>query len=38
MIGKLTKSIMMEAAELLENFQWDDKYDYENVYNELAKS
>lgn len=35
-IGNLAKSIAIEAAELLENFQWDDEYDYENVCDELA--
>lgn len=32
----LTKSIMIEAAELLECFQWDDEYDLEHVCEELA--
>jgi len=32
----LSKSIVLEAAELLENFQWDDEYDLENVKEELA--
>ena len=32
----LAKSIVIEAAELLENFQWDATYDEENVKDELA--
>lgn len=32
----LAKSIAIEAAELLENFQWDDNYDHENMCDELA--
>ena len=32
----LAKSIAIEAAELLECFQWDDNYDKENVCDELA--
>lgn len=32
----LAKSIVIEAAELLENFQWDGEYDEENVKEELA--
>lgn len=32
----LAKSIIIEAAELLECFQWDDDYDKEHVYEELA--
>lgn len=32
----LSKSIIIEAAELLENFQWDDTYDKENVMDEIA--
>lgn len=32
----LAKSISIEAAELLENFQWDNKYDKEKVCEELA--
>lgn len=32
----LAKSISIEAAELLENFQWDSKYCKENVLDELA--
>lgn len=32
----LAKSIIIEAAELLECFQWDDDYDQEHVYEELA--
>lgn len=34
--ANLAKSIAIEAAELLENFQWDDKYDHENMCDELA--
>lgn len=35
--ANLAKSIMIEAAELLECFQWeDDKYDKEQVCEELA--
>ncbi len=34
---KLAKSIVIEAAELLENFQWGEvSYDQENVKEELA--
>ncbi len=32
----LAKSIIIEAAELLENFQWDSEYNEENVKDELA--
>lgn len=32
----LAKSIVLEAAELLENFQWDDRYDDQKVKEELA--
>ena len=32
----LAKSIVIEAAELLENFQWNGEYDEENVKEELA--
>lgn len=32
----LAKSICIEAAELLECFQWDDKYDISQVKEELA--
>lgn len=33
----LSKSIVLEAAELLENFQWGDKYaDIDNIKEELA--
>ena len=32
----IAKSIIIEAAELLECFQWDDEYDQEHVYEELA--
>ncbi|HPJ22836.1 MAG TPA: nucleotide pyrophosphohydrolase [Clostridia bacterium] len=34
--ANLAKSISIEAAELLENFQWDDNYDHENMCDELA--
>lgn len=30
------KSIVIEAAELLENFQWNGEYDLQNVKEELA--
>ncbi len=33
---KLAKSIMIEAAELLENFQWDDNFCMDKVVEELA--
>lgn len=32
----LSKSIVIEAAELLENFQWDNQYDQDNLQEELA--
>lgn len=32
----LAKSIMIEAAELLENFQWDDDFNKDKVIEELA--
>ncbi len=32
----LAKSIVIEAAKLLENFQWDGDYNEENVKDELA--
>ena len=32
----LSKSIIIEAAELLECFQWDDEYDFEHACEELA--
>ena len=32
----LAKSISIEAAELLEHFQWDKEYDIEEVADELA--
>lgn len=35
-LGNLSKSISIEAAELLENFQWSDEYDHMNVCDELA--
>jgi len=34
--ANLAKSISIEAAELLENFQWDEAYDHENVCDEIA--
>ncbi|MFP4287235.1 MAG: nucleotide pyrophosphohydrolase [Candidatus Izemoplasmataceae bacterium] len=35
--SNLAKSIMIEAAELLENYQWDDKaLDLKNVKEEIA--
>ncbi|MDI9489783.1 MAG: nucleotide pyrophosphohydrolase [Clostridiaceae bacterium] len=35
--ANLSKSICIEAAELLENFQWDeDKFDFSAVQDELA--
>lgn len=34
--ANLAKSIAIEAAELLENFQWDENYDHENMCDELA--
>ena len=35
-LDNLAKSISIESAELLENFQWDDNYDIEDVKEELA--
>lgn len=35
-LDNLSKSISIEAAELLENFQWSDDYNHENVCDELA--
>ena len=32
----LSKSIMIEAAELLENFQWSSEFDKDKVSDELA--
>lgn len=32
----LAKSISIEAGELLECFQWDDNFDFEDVCSELA--
>ena len=32
----LAKSIVIEGAELLENFQWNGSYDHQNVKEELA--
>lgn len=32
----LAKSIMIEAAELLEHFQWDNRFNKEEVADELA--
>jgi NTP pyrophosphatase (non-canonical NTP hydrolase) len=32
----LAKSIVIEAAELLENFQWNSQFDMKNVSEELA--
>lgn len=34
--GNLAKSISIEAAELLECFQWDEEYDKSHVVEELA--
>ena len=34
--GNLAKSISIEAAELLEHFQWGKEYDDEDVADELA--
>ena len=34
--GNIAKSILIEAGELLECFQWSDKYDIEAVKEELA--
>lgn len=35
-LENLAKSISIESAELLENFQWDDNIDVEHVEEELA--
>ncbi len=35
-LDNLSKSISIEAAELLENFQWSNEYDHENVCDELS--
>ncbi|MBN2558323.1 MAG: nucleotide pyrophosphohydrolase [Clostridia bacterium] len=35
-LDNLAKSISIEAAELLLNFQWSNDYDFENVCDELA--
>jgi len=35
-LDNLAKSISIESAELLENFQWSNKHDHENVCDELA--
>lgn len=35
-LDNLAKSISIESAELLENFQWSNDYDHENVCDELA--
>lgn len=35
-LENLAKSISMESAELLENFQWDNDYDIKHVEEELA--
>lgn len=34
--SNLSKAIVIESAELLENFQWNDDFDIENVKDELA--
>lgn len=34
--ANLAKSISIESAELLENFQWDNNFDHENMCDELA--
>jgi len=34
--GNLAKSVVLEAAELLENFQWDQDPDINNVKEEIA--
>ncbi|MCG8501725.1 MAG: nucleotide pyrophosphohydrolase [Firmicutes bacterium] len=34
--GNLAKSIVIEAAELLENFQWNSDFDEQKVKEELA--
>lgn len=35
-LENLAKSISIESAELLENFQWDNNYDIKHVEEELA--
>ncbi|MCK5759588.1 MAG: nucleotide pyrophosphohydrolase [Clostridiales bacterium] len=35
-LDNLAKSISIESAELLENFQWSNEHDHENVCDELA--
>lgn len=35
-LDNLAKSISIESAELLENFQWDNDYDIKHVEEELA--
>jgi NTP pyrophosphatase (non-canonical NTP hydrolase) len=35
-LENLAKSISIESAELLENFQWDDNYNIEHVEEELS--
>lgn len=35
-LDNLAKSISIESAELLENFQWSNNHDHENVCDELA--
>jgi len=35
-LDNLSKSISIEAAELLENFQWSSDFNHENVCDELA--
>ena len=35
-LENLAKSIAIESAELLENFQWDNNYDIKHVEEELA--
>lgn len=34
--ANLAKSIVIESAEILEHFQWDDSFDREQVLDELA--
>lgn len=34
--GNLAKSIVIESAEILEHFQWDDSFHREEVLDELA--
>lgn len=34
--ANLAKSIVIEGAEILEHFQWDDSFDREQVLDELA--